>query len=354
MKKITTLLFVILLMGTFASASDLSVRSFVSTASSADASIKITSTLTSAEIGTVVTINYEYTLAAAGNIYCAINKYADATDSWLGKVVDGSLSPAPAGTNLTGSFNFTIPFNTTPTAELTGTQNYRLVITLSDASWNWLAGEYPATQLNLFPASTTPPTASISFTSNLTTAEAGSTVAINYKYSSPAADNYIYCAINRYGDATFNNWEANLVSGQVASAAGGTDVTGSFLFTIPADATLSANLTSPKNYKLVIEMKEKVNWTVLAEQKVDVEINIIASGTLTSNVESPQADNKLNISTKDGAIHLVFDGEKQVDLYSLNGQLISSTTVANHFTQAVKNGAYLLRIDGQAHKVIVH
>lgn len=200
----------------------------------------------------------------------------------------------------------------------------------------------------------TPPTPSIAINSNLTSAEAGSTVSVNYKYSSPVADNYIYCAINRYGDATFNNWEATLVSGQVASAAGGTDVTGSFLFTIPTDATLSANLTSPKNYKLVIEMKEKVNWTVLAEQKVDVEINIIASGTLTSNVESPQADNKLNISTKDGAIHLVFDGEKQVDLYNLNGQLIRSTTVANHFTQAVKNGAYLLRIDGQAHKVIVH
>lgn len=354
MKKITTLLCAILLMGTIASANDLSARSFVTTASSVDPSIKITSTLTSAEIGTIVTINYEYTLAAPGNIYCAINKYADATNSWLGKVVDGSLSPAPAGTNVTGSFNFTIPFNTTPTAELTGTQNYRLTIQLSDASWNWLAGDYPATQIVFSTASTTPPTPSIAINSNLTSAEAGSTVTVNYTYSSPAADNYIYCAINRYADATFNNWEATLVSGQVASAVGGKDLTGSFQFTIPANATLSANLASPTNYKLVIEMKEKVNWTLLAEHKVNVEINVAAPGTLTSNVENPQAYKNFNISTKEGIIYLNFEGEKRVDLFNISGQLIRSSTVSNHFTEAVKSGAYLLRVDGQTQKVIVH
>ena len=353
MKKITTLFCAILLASTFASSSD-KKPDFVTTGSSDVPSIKITSTLTSAEIGTVVTINYEYTLAAAGNIYCAINKYGDANDTWLAKVVDGNLAPAPAGTNVTGSFNFTIPFNTTPTAELTGTQNYRLVITLSDASWNWLAGAYPATQINIIPTATTPPTAAISFTSNLTAAEVGSTVTVNYKYSSPNADNYIYCAINRYGDATFNIWEATLVSGQVASATGGTDVTGSFLFTIPAIATLSANLTSPKNYKLVIEMKEKVNWTVLAEKKVETEINIAAPGTLTSNVENLTVDNKLQISTKSGEINLNFEGEKNVELFTLNGQLISSAKVANQFSMAVKNGAYLLRINRKTYKVLVN
>jgi len=340
MKKLTTLFFVLLLACTFASANGTTP------------SISITSTLTTAEIGTIVTINYQYSIANAGNIYCAINKYSGTT--WLAKVVDGSLSPAPAGTDVTGSFNFTIPFGTTPTADLTDTQNYKLVIELKDASWNWVAGAYPATQINITPTVVTPPTAAISFTSTLTAAEVGSTVTVNYKYSSPAADNYIYCAINSYGDATFNNWEANLVSGQVASAAGGTDVTGSFNFTIPANATLSANLTSPRNYKLVIEMKEKVNWTVIAEKKVETEINIVAQGTLTTNIENPKADNKLQISTISGKINASFEGENRVELYSINGQLIRSANVANLFTQAVKNGAYLLRINGQTHKVLVN
>jgi hypothetical protein len=64
-------------------------------------------------------------------------------------VADGSLSPAPAGTNVAGSFDFTIPPGTTETVDLTSPDNYKLVIELSDAGWNWLAGDYPATQINL-------------------------------------------------------------------------------------------------------------------------------------------------------------------------------------------------------------
>jgi len=122
---------------------------------------------------------------------------------------------------------------------------------------------------------------SIKFTSTkLTEVEAGSTITLDYEYTSPVSDNYIYCAINRYGDATFNIWEDALVNGEVVSAPGGTNKTGSFSFTIPANATLSSNLTSPKNYKLIIEIKEKVNWTRLAEEKVNTEINVVAAGTL--------------------------------------------------------------------------
>lgn len=110
-------------------------------------SITFTSTLTEAEIGSTVTINYEYTIPSDGNIYCAINLYDEFT--WQSMVADGVLSPAPAGTNVSGSFQFTIPEGTTPTADLTGNLNYKLVIELSDAGWNWLAGDYPATEINL-------------------------------------------------------------------------------------------------------------------------------------------------------------------------------------------------------------
>jgi len=75
---------------------------------------------------------------------------------------------------------------------------------------------------------------------------------------------------------------------------------------------------------------------------------------LTTNIENPKADNKLQISTKSGEINASFEGENRVELYSMNGQLIRSATVANQFTQAVKNGAYLLRVNGQTHKVLVN
>ncbi len=110
-------------------------------------SITFTSTLTEAQIGTTITVNYEYTIPADGNIYCAINLYNDWT--WASMVADGSLSPAPAGTNVAGSFDFTIPPGTTQTEDLTSPYNYKLVIELSDAGWNWQAGDYPSTQINL-------------------------------------------------------------------------------------------------------------------------------------------------------------------------------------------------------------
>lgn len=120
---------------------------FISTFLSAQ-SIEFTSAeLTTAEIGSTITINYKYTIAAEGNIYCAINLYNDWT--WAANVVDGSLSPAPAGTDMTGSFSFTIPEGTTPAADLTSPFNYKMAIELSDSSWTWLAGAYPATEINL-------------------------------------------------------------------------------------------------------------------------------------------------------------------------------------------------------------
>lgn len=100
-------------------------------------SITFTSALSSAQIGTTITVNYEYTVAADGNIYCAINRYNDWT--WDGLIVEGVLSPAPAGTNVAGSFEFLIPSGTTPSADLTSPYNYKLVIQLNDAAWQYLA-----------------------------------------------------------------------------------------------------------------------------------------------------------------------------------------------------------------------
>jgi hypothetical protein len=120
---------------------------FSTIANAQDPSINFTSTLTEAEIGSTITINYEYTIPSDGNIYCAINLYNEYT--WESMVADGVLSPATAGTNVSGSFQFTIPEGATQTSELSDPFNYKLVIELSDSNWNWLAGDYPATEINL-------------------------------------------------------------------------------------------------------------------------------------------------------------------------------------------------------------
>lgn len=72
---------------------------------------------------------------------------------------------------------------------------------------------------------------------------------------------------------------------------------------------------------------------------------------VNSNVETNKSN--VNISAHSGEIEARFEGTKQVELYTITGQLIRSVSVENQFTQAVKNGAYLLRINGATHKVVV-
>ena len=128
----TKLLFIALLASTFINAQ----------------SIEFTSAeLTTAEIGSTVTVDYKYTIAADGYIYCAIELLDDWT--WSANVASTELNPALAGTDVTGSFDLTIPNGTTPTADLTGNLNYKLKIELKQNPTDWLAGDYPATQIDL-------------------------------------------------------------------------------------------------------------------------------------------------------------------------------------------------------------
>lgn len=103
--------------------------------------------LTTAQIGSTITVNYQYSIASAGYIYCAINRYNDWT--WAATVASAELNPAVAGTNVTGSFQLTIPPGTTPTASLTGAMNYKINIELKNSNFDWLAGSYPDSQINL-------------------------------------------------------------------------------------------------------------------------------------------------------------------------------------------------------------
>jgi hypothetical protein len=130
----TKLLFIALLVSTFINAQ----------------SIEFTSAeLTTAEIGTTIKIDYKYTIAADGYIYCAINLLNDWT--WTAEVVGVELANATAGTDVTGSFDLTIPEATTASVDLTGNLNYKINIELKQTpeQSTWLAGQYPGTQINL-------------------------------------------------------------------------------------------------------------------------------------------------------------------------------------------------------------
>jgi hypothetical protein len=120
---------------------------FISTFLSAQ-SIEFTSAeLSTAEIGTTITIDYKYTIAADGYIYCAIELLDDW--AWSADVASAELTTAVAGTNVTGSFDLTIPEGAKATADLTGDLNYKIKIELKQNTTDWLAGAYPATQIDL-------------------------------------------------------------------------------------------------------------------------------------------------------------------------------------------------------------
>jgi hypothetical protein len=122
---------------------------------------------------------------------------------------------------------------------------------------------------------------SITVTSAIVAAEV---VTVNYEYTSTEPDNYIYCGINRYADATFDIWQVQIVGGEVASSPAANGGTGSFTFTIPSGTTLTENLVSPVNYKIRIELKEKVGWTELAFDHYATEVDIVA---VAGGVASP-------------------------------------------------------------------
>ena len=104
-------------------------------------------TLTTVEAGTTITVDYQYTIPADGYIYCAIELLWDW--SWNATIASNELNPAPAGTDVTGSFDLMIPSDTQPAAALASPLNYKIKIELSDGAFNWQAGAYPSTEINI-------------------------------------------------------------------------------------------------------------------------------------------------------------------------------------------------------------
>jgi len=64
-------------------------------------------------------------------------------------------------------------------------------------------------------------------------------------------------------------------------------------------------------------------------------------------------ETSLQLSGANGKVTARFDGSAKVELFNVSGQLMHTATVSNEFTQQVPSGAYLLRINGKTHKVLV-
>lgn len=114
-------------------------------------SIEFTSDISTAQIGNTIKVDFKYTVDTVGYIYCGINLLDDWT--WVSFLAGAELNPAVAGTDVAGSVTIAIPEGTTPSSSLTGSLNYKINIELKSSTFDWLAGAYPATPINLTAAS---------------------------------------------------------------------------------------------------------------------------------------------------------------------------------------------------------
>ncbi|MBP1663301.1 MAG: hypothetical protein H6Q19_441 [Bacteroidetes bacterium] len=71
-----------------------------------------------------------------------------------------------------------------------------------------------------------------------------------------------------------------------------------------------------------------------------------------TGIDAPEPS--IKISGVNRTIKALFDGEAQIDLFTMSGQLLRSTKASGEFVQPVDTGAYILRINGTAHKLLVH
>lgn len=114
---------------------------------------------------------------------------------------------------------------------------------------------------------------SVTFTSAMPeTTEVGTTLKVNYKYSSDK-DTNIYCGINLLDDWAW----VSFLGGEGKNVAAGTDVEGSFDIFIPKGTTLSADLKDKLNYKIKIEMKSLPSYTWITGDYPSTPLNFIAS-----------------------------------------------------------------------------
>jgi len=124
-----------------------------------------------------------------------------------------------------------------------------------------------------------------------------------------------------------------------------------------------ATLSGTNTYTLEVVMSKNQyytggNWNTMIPGGQATAYSASSPGykaTFTKSVTTGirKIQSSLRISAESGEITATFDGKALVQLFTNTGQLISSTIADHEFNRTLNKGVYLLRIDGQSHKVLV-
>ena len=143
---------------------------------------------------------------------------------------------------------------------------------------------------------------------------------------------------------TGNNYQFDKTTGAVNLLA---------LATLPGTNTYTLEVVIAKN-----QFYTGGNWNSMVPGGQNTAYNNATAGykaTFTSTVSTglDQLESGLKIATQQGKIDVHFDGSAKVELFSITGQQIHSAMETNQYTETVKNGCYLLRLNGETHKILV-
>ncbi|VBB48072.1 exported hypothetical protein [uncultured Paludibacter sp.] len=128
-----------------------------------------------------------------------------------------------------------------------------------------------------------------------------------------------------------------------AYSVGSTLGTGTVVYNGDATSFSDSGLSASTNYTYVFYSE---NYSYYSD---GASINVTTSVLTGVN----KLESSLKLSGNDGKVTARFDGAAKIELYSATGQLIRSANAINEFSEAVKTGMYLVRIDGITHKLIV-
>lgn len=92
----------------------------------------------------------------------------------------------------------------------------------------------------------------------------------------------------------------------------------------------------------------RAQWGGNDNQTISFSLNVGDAATGINNVV-----NNLFISTENNVLKVNFEGKANVQLFTITGKLISTANVENEFTQKIKSGFYLLRLNNETHKILV-
>lgn len=308
--------------------------------------ISITNISPSVQAGNILTVDYEYTSASPCRVSCGVYLMnGEFGWTWVSTVVWAEVNPSPAGTH-TGTFNLTIPADTKPTASLTGTQNYKVQPVLSTLGGGFLAGVYDVNNYNITAPTVAVP--SVSFTSVPSSTQVGNDLTVNYKYTTAAAGGKLALLVSKNGGVNPWDYIGTVAYTELTSAPVGTNLTGSFTVSIPAETTPTTGLTGNQNYRITIELFDSSNaW--LAGNYDYVNYNLTTNLSIIDSAEmnqltiypNPVVDIlKLNpVDTISDATFNVVDvlGKTRIKSQTLNNNAIDVSNLSS--------GVYILSVE---------